>query len=61
MFCVFSLFVVYVIINVAIEIKYQIEVSSELNVEKRDYRNLDVFKRALFQKRLLRWQSRHLY
>jgi len=43
MFCVFSLFVVYVIINVAIEIKYQIEVSSELNVKKRDYRNLDVF------------------
>lgn len=43
MFCIFGLFIGYVIINVAIEIKYQIEVSSELNVKKRDYRNPDVF------------------
>lgn len=43
MFCVFSLFVVYVIINVAIEIKYQIEVRAELKFKKSGYHDVDGF------------------
>lgn len=43
MVCVFSLFIMYVIINVAIEIKYQIEVRSELKVKKSGCHDVDGF------------------
>lgn len=43
MFCIFGLFIGYVIINVAIEIKYQIEVRSELKVKKSRHHDVDGF------------------
>lgn len=43
MFCIFGLFIGYVIINVAIEIKYQIEVRSELKFKKSCYHDVDGF------------------
>jgi len=43
MFCIFGLFIGYVIINIAIEIKYQIEVRSELKVKKSGCHDVDGF------------------
>ncbi len=43
MFCMFGLFIVYVIINIAVEVKYQIEVRSELKVKKNRYHDVDGF------------------